>query len=129
MLCSLWTDLIVFKGQCGESLCKTKAMRFDEKVRILHYFVVEHRQDVVLLYHRSDCRRGSVWWVSMWNKSNDRFDGKVGMLHYFVVEHRQDVVLLVDRSDCIQGSVWWGSMWKKAMRDLMKGYECYIVLL
>jgi hypothetical protein len=56
MLCSLWTDAIVVKVECGECLCETKKNeRFDEKVRMLHCFVVEQWRDVVLLVDRSHC--------------------------------------------------------------------------
>jgi len=55
MLCSLITDLIVGKIDCGKCLCETKKNeRFDETVGMLHRFVEEHWQDVVLLVDRSD---------------------------------------------------------------------------
>jgi hypothetical protein len=92
---------------------KEKNKRFDEKVGMLHCFVGEQSQDIVLLVDRSDLRRARVWWVSMWNKKNKRFDEKVWMLHCFVWEQWQDVVLLHHRSHCRQGSVWWVSMWNK----------------
>jgi len=59
MLCSLITDLIAFKVQCGECLCETKkSKRLDEKVGMLHCFVAEQWRDVVLLVNRSDCSEG-----------------------------------------------------------------------
>jgi hypothetical protein len=59
MLCSFTTDSIVLKVECGECLCETKKNEgFDEKVGMLHCFAVEQWRDVVLLYHRSDCRGG-----------------------------------------------------------------------
>jgi hypothetical protein len=60
MLCSFITDLIDGKVQCGECLCKKKTERLDEKVGMLHCFVAEQLQDVVLLQHRSDSTEGSV---------------------------------------------------------------------
>ncbi len=60
MLCSFITDLIVIKVQCGECLCEGKKMRFDEKVGMLHCFVGEHCQDVLLLEDRSDRLEGTV---------------------------------------------------------------------
>jgi hypothetical protein len=35
-----------------------KRMGLDEKVGMLHCFVGEQWQDVVLLHHQSDCRQG-----------------------------------------------------------------------
>ncbi len=62
MLRSFSTDLIEVKVQCGECLCERKKNeRLDEKVGMLHCFVVKHWQDVVLLVDRSDCGQGSVW--------------------------------------------------------------------
>ncbi len=56
MLCSFIIDLIVAEVECGECLCETKENeRWDEKVGMLHCFVEEQWQDVVLLQHRSDC--------------------------------------------------------------------------
>ncbi len=56
MLCSLMTDPIAVKVQCGECLCAIKSNeRFDERVGMLHCFAVEHWQDVVLLDDRSYC--------------------------------------------------------------------------
>jgi hypothetical protein len=55
MLCSFITDQIAVKLDCGECLCETKKNeRLDEKVVMLHCFVAEQWQDVVLLHHRSD---------------------------------------------------------------------------
>jgi hypothetical protein len=101
------TDRIPVKVERGECLRETKKNeRLDKRVRMLHCFVEEQWQDVLLLVNRSDCRWGSVWWVSMWNKKNERFDEKVGMIHRFVAEQSQDVVLLVNRYDCRWGSAW-----------------------
>jgi hypothetical protein len=61
MLCSFITDLIFVQVECGECLCETKRMRLDEKVGMLHCFVVQQWQDVLLLVDRSDCRQDSVW--------------------------------------------------------------------
>jgi len=102
------------------SMWQKKNKRFDEETGMLHYFVEEHRKDVVHLHHRSDCMRGSVWWVSMRNKNNKRFDEEVVKLHYFVWVHWQDVGLLHHRSDWSRDAVWWVSMWNKRMRDSMK---------
>jgi bacterioferritin-associated ferredoxin len=60
MLCAFITDLIGVKVQCGECLCETKRMRLDEKVGMLHCFVAQQWQDVLLLYRRSDCRQCAV---------------------------------------------------------------------
>ncbi len=50
MLCSYIADLIVGEAQCGECLCETKTNeRFDEKVEMLHCFVVERWQYNLLL--------------------------------------------------------------------------------
>jgi hypothetical protein len=40
---------------------KKKNERFDEQVGMLHYFVEEQWQDVVLLVDRSDSSQGTVW--------------------------------------------------------------------
>jgi hypothetical protein len=61
MLRSLSTDIIFGEVQYGKCLCERMNERLDKKVGILHCFVVEHCQDVALLVHRSDWRRGSVW--------------------------------------------------------------------
>ncbi len=58
MLCSFITDLIVAKFECGECLCKTKRMGDSMKLGMLHCFVGEHWQDVVLLVGRSGCGQG-----------------------------------------------------------------------
>jgi hypothetical protein len=59
MLCCFITDLIVEEVECGESLCETKKNeRFDEKVGMLHCFVVEQSQDILLLVGRFDCSQG-----------------------------------------------------------------------
>jgi hypothetical protein len=51
------TDPIEVKVEYGECLCETKKNeRLDEKVGMLHCFVVEQWQAVVLLVDRSDCR-------------------------------------------------------------------------
>ncbi len=42
ILCSLWTNLIAAKVECGECLCETKKNeRFYEKIGMLHCFVGE----------------------------------------------------------------------------------------
>ncbi len=59
MLCSFITDLVAAKVECSECLCETKNNeRLDEKVGLLHCFVVEQWQDVVLLVDLSDCCEG-----------------------------------------------------------------------
>jgi len=100
-----------------------KNERLNEKVEMLHCFVGEHWQDIVLLVDRSDCSRGWVWWVSMWNNKNERLGEKVGMLHCFVGEQWQDVVLLLDRSDCCQDSVWWVSIWSGKKVSMNKDWR------
>jgi hypothetical protein len=79
--------------------------RFAEKVAMLPCFVVEQWQDVLLLQHRSDWRRGPVWLVSISNKENERFVERVEILHCFVVEQWQGVVHLQHRSDSGQDAV------------------------
>jgi hypothetical protein len=64
-------------------LKRKKNERFDEKVGMLHCFVVEQWRDVVLLADRSYRREGPVSRLSVCNKKNERFDEKVGMLHFF----------------------------------------------
>ncbi len=85
--------------------------RFDQMVRRLHCFVLEHLRYAVLLVDRSYRRKGSMWWGSMWNKKNERFKEKVGMLHHFVVEQWQGVVLLHGGADRSGLGVWWVSKW------------------
>jgi hypothetical protein len=59
MLCSFITDPIAAEVECVKCLCETKKNeRFDEKVGMLHCFVVEQWRDVVLLHHGSDWRGG-----------------------------------------------------------------------
>ncbi len=66
MLRTFITDLIVVEVESGECLCRNKKnKRFDEEVGMLHCFVEEHCQNVVLLHQRSDCQRGPVWSASM----------------------------------------------------------------
>ncbi len=50
--------------------------RFKEKLRMSHCFVVERWQGAARHHHRSNCVKGSVWWVPMWNKKHERFDQK-----------------------------------------------------
>jgi hypothetical protein len=48
------------------SVCvKQKEWEIRRKVWMLHCFVGEHWQYVVLLVDRSDCQAAAVWWVSM----------------------------------------------------------------
>jgi hypothetical protein len=69
MFCSLWTDPIVVKVKSGECLCETKTNeRFGAKIGILHCFVLEQWQDVVLLVDRSHWTQSSVSRVSMRNE-------------------------------------------------------------
>jgi hypothetical protein len=112
-------NLIVVKPECGECLCETKKNeRLDEQVSMLHCFVVEQWLDIELLADRSDCRKGSVWWVSTRNKKNERLDEQVWMLHCFVVEQWRVVELLHHRSDFCEGPVWWVSTGNKKNQRL-----------
>jgi hypothetical protein len=48
ILCSFITNFIVEEIQCGECLCKIGSECYNDKMKMLLRFVVEHQQDVVL---------------------------------------------------------------------------------
>jgi hypothetical protein len=99
---------------------KQKEWEMGWKVWMLHCFVGEQWQDVVLLVDRSDCSQCSVWWVSMWNKKNKRWDEKYGC--YIVLLENSGKMLCSFITDLIGGEVQCGECLceTKRMRDSMK---------